>query len=503
MTENLSPTEREELRLVTAELERRQGARKLWSYYPDTGPLRRELYPKQMEFFAAGLEHHERCAMAGNRVGKTEGIGAYETTLHLTGLYPDWWKGIRFDRPTRVWAAGKTTETTRDIVQGKLFGGLTHTGNRKSFTGTGMIPLGCIGDLTWKPGLPDLCDVALIKHVSGGWSRLGLKTYQQGRGSFEGTEQDLIWFDEEPPRDAYEEALMRTMTTNGYSIVTFTPMDGMSEVVMSFLDMKPPEDGKPVLPGGKFVVNITWDDVPHITKEQKDRMLASILPHQRDARSKGIPILGAGAIYPVAESEITVEPFAIPPHWPRGYAMDVGWNRTAVLWFALDRESDTLYAYSEYYAGQQESVIHAQAVKSRGDWIMGCIDPASRGRSQHDGDQLYTQYINLGLRLIFADNSVEAGIYDVWSRLTTGRLKIFSTCKNFFYEYRLYRRDDKGKVVKKDDHLMDVMRYFCRSGVPIMQPMPGQFGNRSGKTTLHQSEYDPMKDLLAQTSDPR
>ncbi len=222
-------------------MERRLSTRKLASYYPDEGPFRRELYQKQLEFFKAGLIHNERCAIAGNRTGKTEGIGAYETTLHLTGLYPKWWEGWRCEKPIRAWAAGKTTETTRDIVQTKLLGDLRHENNRKLFSGTGMVPLECIGDLSWKPGLPDLCDVALVRHVSGGWSRLGFKTYQQGRGSFEGTEQDWIWFDEEPPSDAYEEALMRTMTTNGRTIVTFTPMDGMSEVVMNFLNIRPEE----------------------------------------------------------------------------------------------------------------------------------------------------------------------------------------------------------------------------------------------------------------------
>ena len=68
------------------ELLRRQSRRKLLTYFPETGPLRRELYPKHCEFFAAGLTHRERLMLAANRVGKTEGVGGYEMTLHLTGL---------------------------------------------------------------------------------------------------------------------------------------------------------------------------------------------------------------------------------------------------------------------------------------------------------------------------------------------------------------------------------------------------------------------------------
>ena len=210
--------------------------RKLWTYYPETGPLRRELYPRHMAFFAAGAEHRERLMLAANRVGKTEGIGGYETALHLTGRYPDWWQGRRFNRPVRWWVAGKTNETTRDIVQGKLCGPVGFDGARKVFAGTGLLPGDDIGPVAWKQGVSDLADTVQVRHASGGWSTLGLKSYQQGRGSFEGTEQDGVWLDEEPPLDVYSECVVRTMTTDGLILLTFTPLDGMSEVVMLFLE---------------------------------------------------------------------------------------------------------------------------------------------------------------------------------------------------------------------------------------------------------------------------
>jgi hypothetical protein len=169
--------------------------------------------------------------------------------------------------------------------------------------------------------------------------------------------------------------------------------------------------------------------------------------------------LGAGAIYPVQESEIVVDDFAIPPHWVRLYALDVGWNRTAALWGAWDRDSDIIYLYSEHYKGQAEPSIHADSVKARG-MIQGVIDPAARGRGQRDGEQLLKNYKDLGLQLSIAINGVESGIYDVWQRLSTGRLKIFKSLSNFKTEYRIYRRDEKGHVVKENDHLMDCMRYL-------------------------------------------
>lgn len=235
----LSDAEKRELLALLEEKQYRASRRKLFTYYPDTGPYRRELYPRHLAFFRAGREHRERLMLAANRVGKTEGMGGYEVALHLTGLYPKWWEGRRFDKPVRAWAAGKTNETTRDIIQAKLFGGVRRDGQAKGFTGTGLVPGETIGQVTWKQGVADLADTIKIKHESGGWSVLGLKAYQQGRGSFEGTEQDIIWLDEEPPLDVYTEALIRTMTTDGLCILTFTPLEGMSDVVMSFL-----EDGK-------------------------------------------------------------------------------------------------------------------------------------------------------------------------------------------------------------------------------------------------------------------
>ena len=240
--DGLSRAEKLELLGLLEERERRASRRRIDRMYPAEGPLRRDLYAKHLEFFANGAVHRERLFLAANRVGKTEGAGGYETALHLTGEYPEWWPGRRFQHPVRWWAAGKTNETTRDIVQAKLLGPVGYTGGAKGFDGTGLVPGDAIGDVGWKRGVDDLADRVMVKHATGGWSMLGIKSYQQGRGSFEGTEQDGIWLDEEPAMDIYTECLVRTMTTRGLMLLTFTPLEGMSEVVLSFLvDGKIPE----------------------------------------------------------------------------------------------------------------------------------------------------------------------------------------------------------------------------------------------------------------------
>jgi phage terminase large subunit-like protein len=224
----LTKAELVELVQVAEELNRRSRMRRIDEFYPDDGPLRRELYVKHMEFFKAGASYRERCILAANRIGKSDGIGAYEVSTHLTGEYPHWWEGRRFDRAVSCWAAGDTGKTVRDILQLKLLG-------KVGDFGTGMIPGENLLGTTTKYGLPDAVESVKVRHVSGGTSVVMLKSYDQRRESFQGTEQDVIWLDEEPPQDIYVECLMRTMTTGGMIMCTFTPLMGVSEVVKSFM----------------------------------------------------------------------------------------------------------------------------------------------------------------------------------------------------------------------------------------------------------------------------
>jgi phage terminase large subunit-like protein len=208
----------------------------------------RDKYAKHLEWLAAGKEFRERCAMMANRTGKTFSLGGYETSCHLTGLYPDWWEGRRFKSPIAAWAAGDTYETTRDIIQLTLLGKVSSRGARKVMDGRGVIPGYLLGRNTWRSGVQDLVDTILVKHVTGGNSSLGLKSYDQGRKSFQGTGRHVIWFDEEPPPDVYNEALIRTATVNGVNVSIVMPLMGMSDVVLSFMpiDQRPPIDVDPL-----------------------------------------------------------------------------------------------------------------------------------------------------------------------------------------------------------------------------------------------------------------
>jgi len=229
----LSRNETIELIAIQEEINRRALAKPIGKWFPEVSDLAnkiygRELYPKHMAFFEAGAKFNERGFIAANRIGKSV-CGGYETALHATGLYPSWWPGWRLERSMRGWCAGKTTETTRDIVQVVLFG-------PTDAFGSGMIPRHLIGDVRTRPNTNGALDYVHVKNERlGQWGRIAFKAFEQGRRAFEGTEQDWVWGDEEMPAEIYTECLTRTATTNGRIVLTFTALDGVTELVHQFL----------------------------------------------------------------------------------------------------------------------------------------------------------------------------------------------------------------------------------------------------------------------------
>jgi len=240
------------LETLTAEKNRRLTENRLAYYKP---------YPKQAEFHDAGATHRERLLMAGNQFGKTL-AGGFEVAMHATGRYPDWWQGCRFNRPIVGWAGGVTGEVVRDTVQKVLAG-------RPGQEGTGAIPKDAIAELVTARGIPDLLDSIKIKHVSGGQSVIGLKTYASGREKFQGETLDFVWFDEEPPADIYTEGLTRTNVGANPVWMTFTPLQGVSTVVKRFLHERSAD---------RFKVVMTIDDVRHIFKPCARYCCASAMP---------------------------------------------------------------------------------------------------------------------------------------------------------------------------------------------------------------------------------
>ncbi|SMF94599.1 terminase large (ATPase) subunit and inactivated derivatives [Methylomagnum ishizawai] len=489
-----------------AELERRRARRKLFTYYPETGPLRRGVYPKHLEFFRAGRDFQERCAMAANRIGKTEGMGGYECALHLTGRYPDWWPGRRFDRPVKAIVAGKLKESTRDIVQEKLFGPILYRGGGKAFAGTGLVPGDDIAKALWRTGInPPMADTVYVVHWKegqpDGYSICKLKSYEQGRAVFEGFEADVFWGDEEPPWEVYDEAMIRLMTTGGLSMLTYTPLDGITEVVELFM----PGIGIGPVPESttKYTVNAGWDDAPHLSPEEIAKRRAETPKRLLAARSQGLPVLGSGLIFPVDDDGIVVDPFPLPDHWPRICGQDFGWDHPhANVWLAWDRETDTVYVYDEYAASESSAPIHASAIKARGDWIPVAWPADGLQHEKGSGTQLAGQYRAEGVAMLHEHArfpevgestetessrvSVEAGLNEMLTRMETGRWKVFRACQGWLKEKAIYRRDKKGKIVKTNDDRIDASRYglmmlrFARTRPVARDSLSGYYGRKAG-----------------------
>ena len=245
----LDAESRVELARLFKQLDAEDGGGKFYDLFPARGKFCREFYPKQMEFFRAGRLYRERGFMGGNRTGKTV-TGAYEGTAHLTGEYPDWWEGRVFNEPIDMWAAGKKNETVRDILQKEFFGDVVKDGkNRNRVSGTGMIPNGRIlhDTIRFNQGFSGLVDMARVRYRDSRdeYSTIGFKAYERGRGSFEGTARHVVLLDEECPIDVYGECVIRTGTVGGIIMLTWTPLDGLTETVLQFLpdEMRPPDLG--------------------------------------------------------------------------------------------------------------------------------------------------------------------------------------------------------------------------------------------------------------------
>lgn len=225
----LSYKDKMELLRLLEEREKRQlvGGH-LGKLFPEEGPYSWKNYPRHMQFVEAGTRHRERFFMGGNRTGKSE-LGCYELCCHLTGQYPDWWMGRKFDHPIEAWAASETNIVTRDILQQKMLGPAGQFG-------TGLLAQDRIENVRMKPGVPDAVESCKVKHESGGWSHLQFKSYDQGRKTFQGTAKHIILLDEEPPFDVYSECLVRTMTVDGMVMVTATPLKGLTQFVQEYLD---------------------------------------------------------------------------------------------------------------------------------------------------------------------------------------------------------------------------------------------------------------------------
>ena len=424
-------------------------------------------YPKQEEFFVLGGTKRERLFMAGNQLGKTF-AGAAECAYHLTGLYPDWWRGRRFTKSVKAWAAGESSTVVRDTSQKLLCG---EAGVDLAF-GTGLIPKDLFFD---KPslarGVTDAYDTIQVKHVSGGVSVLRFKSYEQGREKFQGETIDFFWGDEEPDEKVYSEMLTRITATKGMGYITFTPLKGMSKVVIRFLNEPSPD---------RAVVRMAIEDALHISPEERAKVIAGYLPHERDARSKGTPMFGEGLIFQIAEAGITEPPIlTVPEHWTKIWGIDFGIGHPfAAVLLLWDKDADCIHVHSairlQHEGAGSLPVQHAKAMKAVAAAVPVAWPQDGTAREKGTGKSLSSLYKAEGLMMLpdhatWPDGSVStwAAVREMQDRMTTGRFKVASHLGQWFEEFRMYHTKE-GQIVKLQDDLLSatqkalMMKRFSR-----------------------------------------
>jgi phage terminase large subunit-like protein len=427
-------------------------------------------YEPHRKFHELGKVAQERFFLAANRLGKTR-TASCEISQHMTGLYVDWWNGYVYTHPVMGCVCGVSYEIIRDL-------------ERRYFDGGDEPP--------WIS--PDLViyrnrtqHLYKVRHISGGTSILQFKTFEQKREKFQATKFHFIHFDEEPPFEIYSEGVTRTAATSpdhyGMTMITATPMSGQTNMILHYTNRKDSDEtiSPEVVKDSRVYIIAGWENAPHIPASEQRRLIASYSPHEIEARTKGIPSLGSGMVYPVPESLITCSPFVIPEHWPRVFALDFGWqDPTAAIFLAHDTDNDVVYAYGEYAVSELTPQHHAnELIKQGANWMFGVYDPSGNQSNQKDGSKLADLYRQCGLKnLSKADNSREIGIMKVLQRMQNGKFFIVNTLHKTLREYRMYARKD-GIVKDGNDHLMDCLRYGISSGLSVARTKD-QLNNPAG-----------------------
>ena len=449
----------------------------------------------QQKFHDLGATKRERLFMAGNQLGKTF-CGAAEVAFHLTGDYPDDCIGKRFNKPVKVWAICESSTLARDGPQKLLCG---EAGVESAF-GTGMIPREAFID---KPslarGVTDAYDTVQVQHkrngVPDGVSILRFKSYEQGRTKLQSESIDFFWCDEEPPSEIYSEILARISATGGCGIITFTPLKGMTQTVMRFLNEASPD---------RSVTSMTIYDRTDLSEEERDQIIRSYAPHERDARLKGIPMLGEGLVYKVPEEIVreTAIQF-LPEHWAKLWAVDFGIAKDhpfAAVLSAWDKDADVWHIVHTIKMVEQRPMHHAKAIQAVAGNVPVVWPHDGNNREKGTGITLAAQYKAEGLLMtptnatwIDGGISVEAGITEIMQREETARFRVAAHLEDYFAERRLYHRKD-GLIVKAMDDTLDAARIGIM-GKRFAKPVPliGGVARRNNRQTIAKGvDFDPF-----------
>ena len=437
----------------------------------------------QKKFFDTGA-HARRGILAANRIGKTVST-CYETAMHLTGLYPDWWKGYRYTAAITAMVAGEGWSQVAMVLQQELLG--TQDVKLINNIGTGALPRDTI-DLSSMRNDGANCLGVSIRHVSGQMSYLLFANYTQEVRQMQGFKLNLAVFDEQPPDDFFSEIVTRTATTQGQVLCSFTPLKGLNGLVSKFWNR---EDGY------EFV-RVAWTDVPEydpwsepfLLMETRRQLERDYLPHEREARIAGKPVMGKGAVFQLREwptYKTADYDFREMPNIQRVISLDLGLVNDATVislmyWDPNEREA---WLHTQIVVKGTEEAVPTQYINHLlrpevfGTPIVLPADAATPGRytmSTMSIRELFEQYqLNVYERAIMnppdpqgrVTNHKSYGINQMRQMLEVGTLHVNENCVEFLREAQNYYVDQQGRFSDPDD-CIDSARYgllACLQGI--------------------------------------
>lgn len=414
--------------------------------------------PWQADFHRLGKSEPQRLIMGGNRSGKSL-APAMEVAIHMTGRYPDWWEGRVFSGPVSVWTGAPTNATSKRIIQRFLLGGLGEN------LGTGSIPRDA---LAGKPsmrqcGLSDVVDSFRVRHVDGGISECQMLTYQQTYRVWQGGEPHVIWMDEQPDRNEVEsriltEATTRILTSRGILMASMCPLEGDTEFTQHFLLKK--KNG---------VVTVTWDDIAHLSPEEKQAAMKDYPEHELQARVYGVPMVGEGLVFTDPVESLKVRPFEIPEYFAWIKGIDFGINHpAAVADIAWDRDEDIIFVVRTWRKSHASLTQHTEAIRADKPWVpVAWPHDGQNVGNRQSLEKLSKMYRDENVKMLslsarYKDETggaqaVEPIIQELSTRMKRGEFKVFENCNDFFDEYRNLHRKN-GVIVALHD---DVIKAVC------------------------------------------
>ncbi len=449
---------------LSGELERRYREDRLKYYRP---------HEKQRMFHECPKKN--RWALGGNRTGKTE-AGAAECVWLARGNHPY----RQTIRPMNGWVVSLTAEMQRDVAQKKLMSYV----NPEWIRGVRM-----------REGRADdpeggMIDYIQIECVHGGVSTIGFKNCAQGREKFQGTSQDFIWFDEEPPEEIYHECLMRTLDSGGLIFGTMTPLKGMTWVYNTvYLN----EANDPNV----WYVTMSWEDNPYLSSEAVAQMTRALSEEELSARKHGRFVAMSGLVYGEFDERVhVIEPFDVPREWQDMISIDPGMTKPlSCHWYAVDHDGNVYVVAEHYRAGLsvEEHMEEIEEISRVLDWkrdsggrLSALMDAAADQHTLQAEKSVAELFRELGMNVNTRVNKSKwAGIQRVRQylkkrdafdkeRWPEGKpsLFIFDCCPMMIREIKQYRwrlDGESEEPVKKDDHAMDELRYYLMHRGEIAQ----------------------------------